>query len=221
MHDDAPSTVGRHKRRQRSVRASLAGVVVLASAALGVLVASMAASAADPPGSYTSVIAGSPTVLCKDDGPISMSHALPDPNESGMHATAEAAVRAFEDLVAGTATLGYHAHFGGAESHPVFDGLVPDGIDSGPTLTEAELHELVDLLAPSRSFRTTVSTPVQHEGVTKYLFDVPSSETGVVEARIAVESTGDRWHVATVYACASTFVTDFDRFQELKRKEIG
>lgn len=43
----------------------------------------------------------------------------------------------------------------------------------------------------------------------------------LLRARIVTESSGGLWHISEVYACASTFVTDFDRFEELRTKETG
>lgn len=210
-------------RSRRLVPISFAAVVIVGASVLGVLISGIAAFASDPPGAYTESIAGVSTALCEDSGPLSVSHALPGPSGLGGHATSEQAVRSLEASISATATLAYHAHQAGAEAHPSYDGLQPpsgDG-DSRATLTEDELHELVQLLGPSRRFSTSYSRAIEHDGDTKHFFDIPSSETGVVEARIVAEKADELWYVSEVYACASTFVTDFDRFQELRQKETG
>lgn len=219
----SPTGLRGGQRHQSSVPLLLAGILIVGAAILGVLVSGIAASASDSPGAYAKTIAGVPTALCVDQGPLSVGHAMPSPYVAEGFETPEQAVRSLEATINTTATLAYHAHHAGADAHPTFDGLQPQGANGGspPTLTEDELHELVALLAPSRSFRTSVSTAVEHDGDTKHLFDIPSSETGIVEARIVAERLSGLWRISEVHACASTFVTDFDRFQDLRQKETG
>lgn len=188
------------------------------AAILGVLFASVAASASDPLGIYSRTIAGQHTALCTAEGPLSVSHLLHDWGNGEGHATAEGAVRELEASMNNGATLTYHAHHVGSNAHPIYDGIVPDPSASLPTFTEEELNELVDLLKPQRGFRTSVQSSVVHGGETKHLFDVPSTETGVIEARVVVETTAGEWRVSEIFACISTLVTDFDRFKELRKK---
>ena len=207
--------------RRKAVSVPLAMLIVACAAILGVSLAAVSASASDPPGNYSRTIAGQDTALCAEEGPLSVSHLTHDWSDSEGHATAGDAVRELEASINDAARLTYHAHHVHSNSHPIYDGIVPDPDAPLPKFTEEELNELVDLLQPQRNFRTSVQSSVQHDGGTKSLFDVPSTESGVIEARIVVDTSGGEWRVSEMYACISSLVTDFDRFKELRKKEVA
>lgn len=221
MSNDEHNALDPVRSRRKSVSIPLAASIVACAGILGVALAAASASASDPPGNYSRTIAGQDTALCAEDGQLSAAHLLHDWDDAERHATAEEAVRALEASMNNAATLTYHAHHVGSNAHPIYDGIVPDPDAPLPAFTEDELHELVELLRPQRDFRTSVQSSVVHNGETKYLFDIPSAEPGVVDARIVVDTSAGEWRVGEVFACISTLVTDFDRFKELRKKEVA
>ena len=88
-------------------------------------------------------------------------------------------------------------------------------------VSEEAFNEMVDLLAPSRSFRTTDSRAVTSDSSTIHYFDKPSDTDGVLEARIVVGQVTGQWVVLEAFRCESTIVSDFERFKELRIQETS
>lgn len=81
--------------------------------------------------------------------------------------------------------------------------------------------KMTNLLAPSRTFQTTVSRSVKFDSGTVYFFDKPSDSNGVLEARVVVGKVEERWVVLEAFRCASTIVSDWDQFKELRTQEVS
>ena len=127
----------------------------------------------------------------------------------------------FGYLSSGNATIGQESEgFESAEQAiTAYENEIREGVEAliestGKDLDQSERSRILELMAPSRNFKTTLRTPARDGG--RIYADLPSEKQGVLEARlIVIPLDNGLWDVLADIRCESTIATNIDEVRAI------